>query len=36
MSNQSGFSGFVNNADQAGEITGLVEDIRNAIMDYQV
>jgi hypothetical protein len=35
MSRQSDISGFLNNVDQSGKITGLVEDIRDAILDYQ-
>jgi hypothetical protein len=35
MSKQSNLSGFLNNVDQSGKITGLVEDIRDAILDYQ-
>jgi hypothetical protein len=33
---QSGISGFVNNADHAATVAGLVEDTRDVIMDYQV
>jgi len=36
MFRQSSISGFLNNAVQAAEIAGLVEDIRDAIIDYQV
>ena len=36
MSTQSGISGFLNNTDQAAQISSLVEDIRDAIMHYQV
>jgi hypothetical protein len=36
MLNQSKLSGFLNSADQATKITGVVEDIRDAVMDYQV
>ena len=36
MTKQSGFFGLMNNQEQAAQITSLVEDIRDAIMEYQV
>jgi hypothetical protein len=36
MLNQSTASRFLNNVDQAAKIATLVEDIRDAIIDYQV
>ena len=36
MMKQSKVVAILSNADQAAEISSLVEDIRDAIMDYQV
>ena len=36
MLTQSKVVAVLSNADQAAKISGLVEDIRDAIMDYQV
>ena len=36
MSAQSKVVAVLSNADQAATISGLVEDVRDAIMDYQV
>ena len=36
MVNQSNIVAFLNNPDQAATVTGLIEDIRDAILDYQV
>ena len=36
MMKQSKVVAVLSNADQAAKISGLVEDIRDAIMDYQV
>ena len=33
---QSNIVAFLNNPDQAGMVTSLIEDIRDAIIDYQV
>jgi hypothetical protein len=33
---QSNIAGFLNNVGQATMVTGLVEDIRDIIMHYQV
>ena len=36
MVEQSNVSGFLKNPDQAAAVTSVIEDIRDAIMDYQV
>ena len=36
LHNQTKIEGFLNNADNAGRLGGLLGDIRNAVMDYQV
>ena len=36
LANQGKIEGFFNNVVNADKLSGLVEDIRNAIMDYQV
>jgi len=33
---QKDIAGFLNNADNAQKLNDLVEDIREAVMDYQV
>ena len=36
MAAQGGIAGFLNNADSAQKLNDLVDDIREAVMDYQV
>lgn len=36
LSEQGNIEGFFNNVENADQLRGLVEDIRDAIMDYQV
>ena len=36
LEEQGKVTGFFNNAENAGKLGGLVEDIRDAIMEYQV
>ena len=36
MAAQEDIARFLNNADNAQKLNGLVEDIREAVMDYQV
>ena len=36
LEEQGGVEGFFNNAENAGKLRGLVEDIRDAMMEYQV
>ena len=36
MVEQSNVVAFLNNPDQAAKVTSLIEDIRDAIIDYQV
>ena len=36
MEDQGKVAGFLNNAKDAEALTGLAEDIRDAMMDYQV
>ena len=36
LEEQGKVEGFFNNTENAGELGGLVEDIRDAMMDYQV
>ena len=36
LEEQGKVKGFFNNAENAGKLVGLVEDIRDAIMEYQV
>ena len=36
MAAQKDIAGFLNNADNAQKLNNLVEDIREAVMDYQV
>jgi hypothetical protein len=36
LGEQGKVEGFFNNAENAGKLGGLVEDIRDAMMDYQV
>ena len=36
MATQKDIAGFLNNADNAQKLNDLVDDIREAVMDYQV
>jgi len=36
LAEQGKIEGFFNNVDNAGKLGGLVEDIRDAMMEYQV
>ena len=36
MMGQEGITGFLTNTENAGKISDLVDDIREAVMDYQV
>ena len=36
LEEQGAVEGFFNNTENAGKLGGLVEDIRDAMMDYQV
>ena len=36
LGEQGGTKGFFNNVENADKLGGLVEDVRDAVMDYQV